>query len=78
MQHGATFVATEREQLAGDHEGVVWQQCGKGTELDLPVEVAPGVSLNAIIAWTDRVAESFRKQHNSGSEATGRVTATLL
>ena len=54
--HRATFVATEGELLAGDHRGVVWQQCGNGTELDLPVEVAPGVSLNAIMAWTDRVA----------------------
>ena len=54
--HRATFVATEGELLAGDHRGVVWQQCGNGTELDLPVKVAPGVSLNAIIAWTDRVA----------------------
>ena len=56
MQHRATFVATEGELLAGDHRGVIWQQCGNGTELDLPVEVAPGVSLNAIMAWTDRRA----------------------
>ena len=66
-QHRATFVATEGELLAGDHKGVVWQQCGNGTELDLPVEVAPGVSLNAIIAWTDRVAgrsaESSRRRN---------------
>ena len=69
--HRATFVATEGELLAGDHRGVVWQQCGKGTELDLPVKVAPGVSLNAIIAWTDRVAEGYanvRQQHNPGAE----------
>ena len=56
MHHRATFVATEGELLAGDHRGVVWQQCGNDTELDLPVEVAPGVSLNAIMAWTDRLA----------------------
>ena len=69
--HRRTFVATEGELLAGDHRGVVWQQCGNGTELDLPVKVAPGVSLNAIIAWTDRVAEGYanvRKQHNPGKE----------
>ena len=69
--HRRTFVATEGELLAGDHRGVVWQQCGKGTELDLPVKVVPGVSLNAIIAWTDRVAgrsaESSR-QRNPGAE----------
>ena len=71
MHHRATFVATEGELLAGDHRGVVWQQCGNGTEHDTPVEVAPGVSLDAIIAWTDRVAgrsaESSR-QRNPGAE----------
>ena len=70
--HRRTFVATEGELLAGDHRGVVWQQCGKGTEHDLPVKVAPGVSLNAIIAWTDRVAEGYanvRKQRNTGKES---------
>ena len=70
--HRRTFVATEGELLAGDHREVVWQQCGKGTEHDLPVKVAPGVSLNAIIAWTDRVAEGYanvRKQHNPGKES---------
>ena len=70
--HRRTFVATEGELLAGDHRGVVWQQCGNGTELDLPVKVAPGVSLNAIIAWTDRVAEGYanvRKQQNPGKES---------
>ena len=69
--HRATFVATEGELLAGDHRGVVWQQCGNGTELDLPVQVAPGVSLNAIIAWTDRVAgrsAEFSRQRNPGAE----------
>ena len=30
MQHRTTFVATEGELLAGDHRGVVWQQCGAG------------------------------------------------
>ena len=69
--HRRTFVATEGELLAGDHKGVVWQQCGNGTELDLPVQVAPGVSLKAIMAWTERVAgrsaESSR-QHNPGAE----------
>ena len=69
--HRATFVATEGDLLAGDHKGVVWQQCGKGTEYDLPVKVAPGVSLNAIIAWTDRLVESYakvRQRHNPGAE----------
>ena len=69
--HRATFVATEGELLAGNHKGVVWQQCGNGTEHDLPVKVAPGVSLNAIIARTDRLAErldDLRQRHNPGKE----------
>ena len=55
--HRWTFVATEGELLAGDHRDVVWQQCGGGMERVRPVEVAPGVSLEAIIALTDRLAE---------------------
>ncbi len=69
--HRRTFVATEGELLAGDHRGVVWQQCGNGTELDLPVQVAPGVSLNAIMAWTDRLAErsaESSRQRNASAE----------
>ncbi len=27
MEHRAFFVATEGEQLAGDHRAVAWQQC---------------------------------------------------
>ena len=79
--HRTTFVATEGELLAGDHRGVVWQQCGNGTELDLPVEVAPGMSLDAIIAWTDRVAgrsaESSR-QRNPGEERKPRPNPETL
>ena len=69
--HRRTFVATEGELLAGDHRGVVWQQCGGGTELDLPVKVAPSVSLENIIARTDRLAErldALRRRHSSGAE----------
>ena len=81
MHHRATFVATEGELLAGDHRGVVWQQCGNGTELDLPVQVAPGVSLDAIIAWTDRVAgrsaESSRHR-NPGAERKPRPDPETL
>ena len=55
--HHRTFVTTEGELLAGDHRGVVWQQCGGGTEHDLPVTVDPGVSLETIIAQTNRLAE---------------------
>ena len=69
--HRRTFVATEEELLAGDHKGVVWQQCGEGTELDLPVKVDSSLSLNAIMAWTDRLAErldELRHRHSPDSE----------
>ena len=69
--HHRTFVATEGELLAGDHWGVVWQQCGGGTEHDLPAKVDPDVSLENIIAQTDRLAERFddlRLRHNPGAE----------
>ena len=36
-EHRRTFVATESELLAGDHTGVVWQQCGGGLGQDPPV-----------------------------------------
>ena len=57
MQHRTTFVATEGEMLAGDHRGVVWQQCGAGMGDNPPVKVVPDVSLNAIVNWTDRLVE---------------------
>ena len=49
MRHHATFVATEGELLAGDHRGVVWQQCGAGMGDNPPVKVVPNVSLNDIV-----------------------------
>ena len=79
--HRRTFVATEGELLAGDHRGVVCQQCGNGTELDLPVKVAPGVSLDAIIAWTDRVAgrsAEASRQRNAGAEREPRPDPETL
>ena len=71
QHHHRTFVATEGELLAGDHRGVVWQQCGGGTELHLPVKVDPGVSLENIIARTDRLAErldDLRRRHSPNTE----------
>ena len=53
-----TFVATEGELLAGDHTGVVWQQCGYGLGLDPPVEISPETSLAAILPWADDLLES--------------------
>ena len=66
MQHRTTFVATEGELLAGDHRGVVWQQCGAGMGDNPPVKVVPDVSLNAIVNWTDRlveISEVDRRRH---------------
>ncbi len=81
QHHRGTFVATEEELLAGDHRGVVWQQCGDGTEHNLPVKVDPGVSLENIIAQTDRLAESFgdlRRRHNPGKEREPRPDPETL
>ena len=79
--HRRTFVATEAELLAGDHKGVVWQQCGEGTEMDLPVKVDSSLSLNAIVAWTDRLAErldEIRQRHTPDSEREPRPDPDTL
>ena len=57
-EHSRTFVATEGELLAGDHKGVVWQQCGSGLGDDPPVLVSPDTSLPDILAWMDRLLAS--------------------
>ena len=57
-EHGRTFVTTEGELLAGDHKGVVWQQCGSGLGDDPPVRVSPDASLTGILAWMDHLLDS--------------------
>ena len=57
-EHHRTFVATEGELLAGDHKGVVWQQCGTGLGDDPPVRVSPDASLPSIMAWAERLLGS--------------------
>ena len=57
-EHHRTFVATEGELLAGDHNGDVWQQCGNGLGDDPPVQVSPDVSLTGILTWTERLLDS--------------------
>ncbi len=57
-EHRRTFVATEGELLAGDHKGVVWQQCGSGLGDDAPVRVSPDASLPGIMAWAERLLDS--------------------
>ena len=51
-------LATEGELLAGDHQGVVWQQCGSGLGADPPVRVSPNASLSGILAWAERLLDS--------------------
>ena len=61
-----TFVATEGELLAGDHTGVVWQQCGYGLGQDPPVEISPETSLAAILPWAEgRLASSHGSRRDA-------------
>ena len=55
-EHRRTFAATEGELLAGDHTGVVWQQCGSG--LGEAVRIDPDASLAGILAWAERLLDS--------------------
>ena len=48
MAHQFHFVATEGEQLAGDHRAVAWQQCGNG--MATVVTIAPRLSLTEVLA----------------------------
>ncbi len=57
-EHRRTFAVTEGELLAGDHTGVVWQQCGSGLGENPPVRISPDGSPAGIIAWTERLLES--------------------
>ena len=57
-EHLRTFVATEGELLAGDHTGVVWQQCGSGLGEDKPVRIAADASLAGILALAERLLDS--------------------
>ena len=55
-EHSRTFVATEGELLAGDHTGVVWQQCGSG--LGEAVRIDADASLAGILALAERLLDS--------------------
>ena len=57
-EHLRTFVVTEGELLAGDHTGVVWQQCGSGLGEDKPVRIAADASLAGILALAKRLLDS--------------------
>ena len=49
-------MATEGELLAGDHTGVVWQQCGSG--LGEAVQIDADASLAGILALAERLLDS--------------------
>ncbi len=55
-EHLRTFVTTEEEFLAGDHTGVVWQQCGSG--LGKAVRIDADASLAGILALAERLLDS--------------------
>ena len=55
-EHRRTFVATEGELLAGDHTGVVWQQCGSG--FGEAVRIDADASLASILALAERLLDS--------------------
>ena len=55
-EHLRTFVATEGELLAGDHTGVVWQQCGSG--LGEAVRIDADASLAGMLALAERLLDS--------------------
>ena len=55
-EHLRTFVATEGELLAGDHTGVVWQQCGSG--LGEAVRIDADASLAGILALAEHLLDT--------------------
>ena len=59
VEHQAFFVATEGEQLAGDHRAVAWQQCGHG--MGAQVKIAPYLSLDNIVASIGWLVDSYAK-----------------
>ena len=58
-RHHRMFVATEGEVIAGDVEALVWQQCGSGLGNSPPVGISPDVPLSIVVAWTQRLAETY-------------------
>ena len=55
-EHRRTFVTTEGELLAGDHTGVVWQQCGSG--VGEAVRIDADASLASILTLAERLLDS--------------------
>ena len=55
-EHRRTFVVTEEEFLAGDHTGVVWQQCGSG--MGEAVCIKADASLSGILTLAERLLDT--------------------
>ena len=62
MAHRTHFVATEAEQLAGDHRAVAWQQCGNG--MGDAVTINPHLSLADILAYVQRHLDGYAAEFN--------------
>ena len=78
-EHRRTFVATEGEPLAGDHAGVVWQQCGSGLGQDPPVLVTPETSLSGILPWAEVLGLQVRTRRRIARHpAVGGSTAGVV
>ena len=65
MEHRTTFVATQGELLAGDAQSQVWQQCGTGTAIHMPEEIAPDATLSGILGWAGRLVEGNAEDRRS-------------
>ena len=74
-EHRRTFVATEGELLAGDHTGVVWQQCGSGVGED--VRIKADASLAGILALAERLLDSPYSFLGQEPEAESRCPLSL-
>ena len=59
VEHQAFFVATEGEQLEGDHRAVAWQQCGHG--IGTQVKIAPHLSLENIVASIGWLVDKYAR-----------------
>ena len=81
IEHHTLFVATEGKLLTGDHQAVVWQQCGNGMGDNPPVEIASAFSLDTIAGWTDQLLEigdEVRRRHSIREERRPRPDPDTL
>ncbi len=70
MAHRFHFVATEGEQLAGDHRGVAWQQCGNG--MAAVVTVNPHLSLSGVLSYVERRLDGCATGRRDQAPPSGR------